>query len=204
MNINGRISLLTIPGLMYRSLIDPMLRTSHACAAGLIGSGEKVLDVASGSGALSFMMSKSASQITAIDIDGEMIEGAVRMAGKKGISNTSFEVMDATDMAKIKDGEFDTSVISMAIHQFSPETGRKVLGEMMRVSGRLIIIDYSFPVKQGIYKSLTWLIERIAGGEHYRNFMKYMNSGRIMVWLSVLKTAVLQYLVLMINKSFHY
>lgn len=67
----------------------------------------------------------------------------------------------------------------MAIHQFNPEEGLKVLKEMKRVAGKIIVLDYAFPMNAGFYGWLARRIEWIAGGEHNRNFKQYMKNGGI-------------------------
>ena len=67
----------------------------------------------------------------------------------------------------------------MALHQFDPETGVKVLSEMNRVARRILIADYNCPMTTGPGAALAWSIEYAASGEHYQNFRKYMKRGGI-------------------------
>ena len=46
-----------------------------------------------------------------------------------------------------------------------------------RTASRVIVADYNFPMAPGIYRSLAYGIEKIAGGDHYRNFSNYMKVG---------------------------
>ncbi|MFP4489563.1 MAG: hypothetical protein ACLFN1_09700, partial [Bacteroidales bacterium] len=43
----------------------------------------------------------------------------------------------------------------------------------------VIILDYSFPLPSTLMRSVVFIIERIAGGDHYRNFKKYNKLGGI-------------------------
>jgi len=70
-------------------------------------------------------------------------------------------------------------VTSMALHQFDPETGVKVLLEMNRIARRILIADYNCPMTTGPGAALAWGIEYAARGEHYQNFRKYMKRGGI-------------------------
>lgn len=169
--------LMGFASMVYRSVIDPMLSSSHRSALSLIDKGDSVLDVACGDGTLAFMISGKAKMVTAIDIDREMLNTAKERQIKQSASNIIFIEMDATDFSRFKDKEFDTSVISMALHQFLPSTGLAIIEQMKRVSKKIVIVDYAFPVKKGLYRSLTWLIEWIAGGDHYRNFRRYIKRG---------------------------
>jgi ubiquinone/menaquinone biosynthesis C-methylase UbiE len=161
-----------------------MLYTSHSCAASLIIANKKVLDVACGNGTLSFMIRKKTSaSVTGIDLDPVKINTAEKFAIKRGIKGTRFLQMDATDLSSFSEKEFEVGVISMAIHQFSPNQGIKVLSEMKRVCSKIIIVDYTWPMKPGFYKWLTQIIEWIAGGDHYRNFKQYIKNEGIDILL---------------------
>jgi hypothetical protein len=71
------------------------------------------------------------------------------------------------------------AVTSMAVHQFDSDLAVKVLAEMKRIARRVLIVDYNHPMPRGWGRSVAWGIERIAGGEHYRNFRSYMRLGGI-------------------------
>lgn len=159
-------------------LIDPMLNSSHSRAASLIKENSNVLDVACGPGALSHMIAKiPGTRVTGIDLDPRMIKHAERKVRKKAANNARFLLMDATDLSRFSEKEFDVAIISLALHQFSPEAGLKVLKEMKRVAKSIIIVDYAFPIKAGFYRWFAWIIEWLAGGEHYRNFILYQKNG---------------------------
>ena len=61
MKKSGRAPVLNFAEIIYRKLIDPMLNSSHRAAAGMINSGESVLDVACGMGTLSILVRISPS-----------------------------------------------------------------------------------------------------------------------------------------------
>ncbi|MBE0660911.1 MAG: class I SAM-dependent methyltransferase [Bacteroidales bacterium] len=164
--------------MIYSILIDPMLNSSHTRAASLIKEHSNVLDVACGPGALTLMITMIAeTKVTGIDLDPNMIKYAERKVRKKAIRNARFLLMDATDLTQFNDKEFDVAVISLALHQFSPEAGLKVLQEMKRVAKSIIIVDYAYPIKAGFYRWFTWTIEWLAGGDHYCNFKQYQKNG---------------------------
>jgi len=166
--------------MIYSTLIDPMLNASHKRAASLVGKGKNVLDVASGTGALSMMIAyKHGNNVTAIDLDPGMIKVAESRKKESGIENARFIEMDATDLSAFSDKEFDVAVISLALHQFSPAVGLKVLQEMKRVSNSIVIVDYAHPISAKAYRWFTWFIEWLAGGDHYRNFKQYISNGGI-------------------------
>lgn len=167
----------SIKGFIYRVFIDPLISGLRRSITSMIIPGDKVIDIACGTGALSLTMAGRAAFVTGIDLSEDMIVTARRMAQQRLVSNVSFELLDATDLSLYPDNTFDTAVSTLAFHQFSPETGEKVLREMKRLSRRIIIADYNCPMRPGPAAWLAYLIEYYAGGDHYRNFRQYMANG---------------------------
>jgi ubiquinone/menaquinone biosynthesis C-methylase UbiE len=170
---------MSLTNIIYRKLIDPLLNSSHHSAKGFITEGASVLDVACGNGTLAFILGENANSVIGIDLDDLNIEYATNRAGLEAKTNIEFRTMDALDLSYFTENQFDYATISMAIHQFSSADGLKVLKEMVRVSTNIVIVDYSHPMPEGLYKKFTYIIERIAGGDHFRNFKTYMNGGGI-------------------------
>jgi len=48
---------------------------------------------------------------------------------------------------------------------------------MKRIASRVIIVDYNYPMPLGFSRYVAYNIERLAGGDHYRNFKVYMKKG---------------------------
>lgn len=167
----------SVKGLIYRIFIDPLISGLRKRLVSMIVPGEKVIDIACGTGALSLEMSVHAGHVTGIDLSEDMINTARLMVNKRRIHNVSFGLLDATDLSSYADQSFDVAVSTLAMHQFDPETGVKVLTEMKRLAKRIIIADYNCPMSPGPAKWLAWGIERSAKGDHYRNFRKYMAAG---------------------------
>ena len=164
-------------GFIYRIFIDPLIKGLRRSVTSLIIPGEKVIDIACGTGALSIAMARIASNIIGIDLSEDMIATARSISRKRHISNISFELLDATDLSCYTDNNFDLAVSSLAMHQFDPETGERVLREIKRLSRRIILAAYSCPMSPGPAAWLAYVIEYFAGGDHYRNFKKYMANG---------------------------
>ena len=167
----------SLTGLTYRIFIDPLISGLRKRLVSMIVPGEKVIDIACGTGALSLEMSCHAGHVTGIDLSEDMIATARLMADKRRIHNVAFGLLDATDLSCYTDRSFDVAFSTLAMHQFDPETGVKVLTEMKRLAKRIIIADYNCPMSPGPALWLAWGIERVARGDHYRNFRKYMAAG---------------------------
>jgi len=169
----------SVKGFLYRILIDPLTIPIRRGVQSLIRPGDNVLEVACGTGALTLTMAAKAGYVTAIDLSEEMIVTARQAAAKRNIGNSTFEVLDATDLYCYPDDNFDASVTSLSMHQFDREIAVRVLTEMKRVALRIVIADYICPLNRDPAGLFAWIIEWMAGGEHYRYFRSYMKSGGI-------------------------
>jgi SAM-dependent methyltransferase len=167
----------SLSGFIYRIFIDPLISGLRNSVAEYVDPSHRVIDVACGTGALSLAMAEKAMHVTGIDLSEDMIITAQRTARRRGFTNVSFKLHDASDLSGYRDGEFDLAVTSMAIHQFEAQLAIKILAEMRRISQRVIIADYNHNMPEGLSKRIAWGIERMAGGDHYRNFRIYMQNG---------------------------
>lgn len=164
--------------MIYKTLIDPLLKGLHRQVVSLAPPGQRILDIACGHGTLAMMLALvKGCEVTGIDLEASKISKATEEARKKTLSNLNFLVMDATDLSPFGDKAFDVALTSMAIHQFSPEAGLKVMMEMKRVARTIIIADYAWPMPGNFYGWLARSIEWMARGEHHRNFLQYMKNG---------------------------
>ncbi len=166
-------------GSFYRLLIDPVLSGLHHCVAEHIEPSQRVMDVACGTGSLSIVIALKAKYVTGIDLSEDMVITAQKEALKKGINNIQFEIRDASQMSVYKDRQFDVAVTTMAVHQYDPELVVRILAGMKRIASEVIIADYNHHMPHGYGRAVAWSMERLAGGNHYRNFRNYMQKGGI-------------------------
>lgn len=166
-------------GFLYRLIIDPLLSRLHKNIVDSIDPSHRIIDIACGTGALSMEIAKKAQYVMGIDLEEDMITTARRGALKQGINNIRFEIMDASDLSDFKDLQFDVAVTSMSIHQFNADLAIKVINSMKRIAYVLIIADYNHHMPRGYGRQIALGIERLAGGDHYRNFRNYMQKGGI-------------------------
>jgi len=164
-------------GYFYQLFIDPILSRLHDPILENIEPFHRVIDIACGTGSLSLAIAGKAHSVTGIDLSEEMIGTAIRSARRKNLTNVTFELRDASSLSHYKDNEFDIAVTSMAVHQFNAELAVKIMSEMKRIASLVIIVDYNYPMPEGFARNIAFGIERIAGGDHYRNFMFYMRNG---------------------------
>ena len=164
-------------GLQYRLLIDPFLDRVHSRTAAMIEPGDRVIDIACGNGTLSLKMAQRAGHVTGIDLSEGSLQFASNRARKLGLDNTEFLVQDANDLSAFSNRPFDVATISMAIHQFSPETGLHILRQLEKISRTVIVIDYAYPQPKNFNGFIVRTIERIAGKEHFAHFNAYKRGG---------------------------
>jgi 2-polyprenyl-3-methyl-5-hydroxy-6-metoxy-1,4-benzoquinol methylase len=168
-----------LSGFLYQIIIDPLLSKLHYSVVENIKPPQRIIDVACGTGTLSIAMALNAAYVTGFDLSGEMINTARKTALKKGINNIRFELRDASDMSVYKDRQFDVAVTSMTLHQFDADLAIRIVSGMKRISSQVILADYNHHMPRGWGRSLSWSIERLAGGNHYRNFRTFMQQGGI-------------------------
>jgi demethylmenaquinone methyltransferase / 2-methoxy-6-polyprenyl-1,4-benzoquinol methylase len=106
-------------------------------------AGQRILDLAAGTGASSVALAHSGAEVVAADFSPGMIaEGRRRHAG---IPNLTFVQADATDLP-FADGEFDTVTMSFGLRNVNgPQTA---LAELLRVTkpgGRIVVCEFSHP-----------------------------------------------------------
>ncbi len=103
-------------------------------------SGERILDLAAGTGTSSAALAKSGADVVAADFSAGMIE-----VGRKKHPNITFVEADAMALP-FKANEFDAVAISFGLRNI--EDPKKALAEMYRVlkpGGRIVICEFSKP-----------------------------------------------------------
>lgn len=121
--------------------------------------GERILDLAAGTGASSVALARRGAQVVAADFSPGMIAEGRRRHGPAspggGIPNLSFVEADATDLP-FGDGEFDAVTMSFGLRNVHEP--KKALRELLRVArpgGRLVICEFSHPPSRtfnGLYR----------------------------------------------------
>lgn len=116
-------------------------------------AGQRILDLAAGTGASSVALSRSGAEVVAGDFSPGMIAEGRRRHG--GVTNLSFVEADATQLP-FDDDSFDAVTISFGLRNvIDPQ---KALAEMLRVTapgGRLVICEFSHPASptfNGLYR----------------------------------------------------
>lgn len=164
-------------GLFYSLFIDPLLKSMRKKVAGQIQDGETVIDIACGTGAQIFELANKTTRAVGVDLSESMIKVAKKEKQRRNVSTVEFVVADATNLSEFAENEFDVAIMSLALHQFTPELYTPILSEMKRISQRIVIVDYAVPLPKNLAGTGSKIIEFLAGKEHNRCFKEYYKAG---------------------------
>ncbi|WP_173922786.1 class I SAM-dependent methyltransferase [Agromyces sp. Marseille-P2726] len=106
-------------------------------------AGERILDVAAGTGTSSASLARSGASVVAVDFSPGMIEVGRRR--QTGMPNIVFVEADATELP-FDDDEFDAVTISFGLRNVNQP--KRALTEFFRVTkpgGRLVVCEFSHP-----------------------------------------------------------
>ena len=150
-----------------------LLATLRRRAAQAVGTNSrmKVLDIACGTGALSYELAKLKHEVTGIDLDTNMLQQAARK------STPGLEpVFVHGDASTLPFGEksFHAATIAFAMHDVPHEVGVMLLKEARRVlapNGQITIIDYNEPRKNFLARIL-YLVAKLYESPNYSLFIK--------------------------------
>ncbi len=171
---------LTKYGALASKMYDPLLakplhsiRKRVALEAQRLGV-NSVIDLCCGTGhQLSYFKPDVFERVTGIDLSPHMVK-------ESGKYNVECKVGDAANTS-FDDNSFDLSMVSFALHEKPFQLARQIVQEAKRITkpdGYFFVVDYVYDSKTAKSgKAVTWFIEFLAGGEHFRNFRKYLKLG---------------------------
>ena len=119
-------------GTFYSTVLDPILAPMRKRVNKEIYPGKKIIDIACGTGAQVFELTRIASEIVGVDLSDSMISYAQNTCKKRGIQNAAFFVCDAVNLSRFETSSFDVAIMSLALHQFDPALHSAILGEMKK------------------------------------------------------------------------
>jgi ubiquinone/menaquinone biosynthesis C-methylase UbiE len=125
---------------LWQAQLAPAQSRLLACAS--LAPGERVLDVACGTGLVTFAAAQAvgaAGIVVGVDISGEMIDAAARRAVERNVSNASFARMDAEHL-ELPAAGFDVALCALGL-MYVPDPGSAVreMRRMLRPGGRMVI-----------------------------------------------------------------
>ncbi|MGG7464879.1 bifunctional demethylmenaquinone methyltransferase/2-methoxy-6-polyprenyl-1,4-benzoquinol methylase UbiE [Plantibacter sp. YIM 135347] len=122
-------------------------------------AGERVLDLAAGTGTSSASLAKNGAHVVAADFSPGMI--AVGREKYRDVPNIEFVEADATKLP-FADAEFDATTISFGLRNVVRP--KDALAEMFRVTkpgGRIVICEFSTPVIAPMRAAYNLYLERV-------------------------------------------
>ena len=121
----------------WRAQLEPAQSLMLEMAA--LRPGERVLDVACGTGLVSFRIIDAVGEDGAVvgtDISGEMVEAARRLAAERNIGNVRFERCDAEELT-LDDEPFNVALCGLGLMYVpNPEKALAEMGRLLKPGGR--------------------------------------------------------------------
>ena len=163
----------------YSHFIDLLLRPVHLRVVQVCREirPENVLDICSATGAQCLLLDRAGINAVGLDLSEAMVRSARRR------SPPTVRYMRGSALAlPFNNQTFACVLLILALHEHTHAEQLTTLSEAHRVlrkEGILILAEYS-PPKRGSHR-LIWsfitMIERLAGGDHYRNFRAFVEAG---------------------------
>ncbi len=125
-------------------------------------TGERVLDIAAGTGTSSAALAKSGAEVIALDFSPGMVE-----EGRKRHPDLTFVQGDAEKLP-FADGEFDAVTISFGLRNVQhPQVALAEMRRVLKPGGRVVICEFSRPplgvLRAGYHAYLRHVMPLIAG-----------------------------------------
>jgi ubiquinone/menaquinone biosynthesis C-methylase UbiE len=131
----------------YERMFEPFTALYAEEALQLVGleAGQRVLDVAAGTGALTVAAARMGAEVTAADFSPRMVERLRASCAEKGLANVTAEEMDgqALDLP----GDFFDAAFSVFGLIFYPDRARgfRELCRVLKPGGRAAVVAWSHP-----------------------------------------------------------
>ena len=122
-------------------------------------AGERVLDVAAGTGTSSASLAQHGAHVTALDLsEGMVAVGRERHAGDERLT---FVQGDATALP-FDDASFDAVTISFGLRNVEhPDAALTEFFRVLKPSGRVVICEFSTPVNSAFRRAYELYLERV-------------------------------------------
>jgi ubiquinone/menaquinone biosynthesis C-methylase UbiE len=152
-----------------------------------IKSGDKIIDIACGTGLVSFPAAEQAGEkgfVMANDISDKMVETGTAIAKEKNLSNISFQRMDAEEL-DVEDNSYDIALCALGLMYFPDPL--KAIKEMYRL---LKPGAHAVAAVWGQRKNCGWadvfeIVDRRVASEVCPMFFNLGNEGVLQQYMSV-------------------
>ena len=146
-----------------------------------IKGGEKIIDIACGTGLVSFPAAEQAGKdgfVMANDISDKMVETGTAIAKERNLSNISFERMDAEEL-KVEDNSYDIALCALGLMYFpDPLKAIKEMWRLLKPGGHAVVAVW------GRRKNCGWadvfeIVDRRVASEVCPMFFNLGNEGTL-------------------------
>lgn len=125
---------------------------------------KRILDVACGSGATTFVYAElfPDAEVIGVDLSPSLLRWGRESAAKKGLGNVRFYQADAASMPFFADDSFDVVHEAHALHEMPAAHIQAVLREMVRVcrpGGLLGFFDWAIPENEKDWEHRAWKVK---------------------------------------------
>lgn len=173
-----------VSGLIYDWLIEPLQKRIKQRVARFIFQYElsPALDLCCGTGTQCHLAGIKDQSVFGLDLDFKMVNYA-----QAKYPHIPFICADATDIP-IRSASIKGIIICYAIHDKPPELRLRMIEEAKRLlapDGKIILVDFEQPWNRGSRMGgvFTYLIERMAGGAHFRNGRQFLKQGGLRTFI---------------------
>jgi len=161
-------------------------------------AGMAVLDVGCGTGIHLQRYLKAGCRVSGIDASPSMLEIARQRLGHEA----ALELGQASLMPWA-DGSFDLVLSMLMLHELDASVHAPIFGEIKRVlkkDGRILLVDFHPGPVRGLKgwftKFVIFLSELAAGGEHFKNYRKFIAAKGLKALIEAQNLTVEQHKIL--------
>lgn len=155
----------------YERAFAELLRPVRQRMVAQIAPGMRVLDLCCGAGGFLADLHRAGVRAIGVDLSPSMLCAASQPHAC--LIRADARVLPFANHA------FDRVTLCLALHEMHPDCARAVLHESLRLSPRVILADYCLPERNLELPATlcAHALERLVGGEHYRNYRFFMRAG---------------------------
>jgi ubiquinone/menaquinone biosynthesis C-methylase UbiE len=119
-------------GNYHKLAVEHQIASERLVEEAVVRAGQKVLDLACGSGNTAIAAARRRARVTASDIVPELVEVARARAAAEGLDGIEYHIGDASPTIPFRDGTFDIVLSSFGASFFPDHQG--VIDELLRVT----------------------------------------------------------------------
>lgn len=168
---------------IYDRLIEPITAPLRAMGRKMYPppSGTRILDIGCGTGTHLAVYADMDVALCGVDRSPAMLERARSRLGTRA----DLRLHDATTLP-FADASFELVIASTMLHEVDEDTATAIIREARRTlspDGRMVVIDFRVgPLtwKGRLIRSITHVVERLAGRDHYRGFRGFLRRGGLL------------------------